>query len=131
MNRNNKTYILSVNSTKMKELGFRYDFELQDYIYKFPVYLSKKQEPLVFCKLGIDKETNKVFYNVCNIDGTLYTPFYDRYYGKSKVVEIIDKIILKEFKKLGLKEADGEWLNYIVNIFKFGEIKYIYFHLYE
>lgn len=104
MKRNNKTYILSVNSARMKELGFKYDFELQDYIYKFPIYLSKKKEPLVFCKLGIDEETKRVFFNICNVDGTLYTPFYNREYGKSKVVEVIDKNIKKEFKKLGVEE---------------------------
>ena len=106
MKKNNKTYILSVNSAQMKELGFKYDYEIQDYIYKFPVYLSKKKEPepLVFCKLGIDEETKKIFFNVCNSDGTLYTPFYNREYGKSKVVEFIDKNIKKEFKKLGVEE---------------------------
>ena len=102
MKRNNRTYILNINSTQMKELGFKYDFELQDYIYKFPVYKSKKNEPLVFCKLGIDEETKRVFFNICNVDGTLYTPFYNREYGKSKVVEVIDKNIKKEFKKLGV-----------------------------
>ena len=102
---NNKTYILSATHSQMKELGFKYDYEIQDYIYKFPVYKSKKHEPLVFCKLGVDEEIKRVFYNVCNSDGTLYTPFYDRYYGKSDVVKVIDKNILKEFRKLGIKEV--------------------------
>ena len=104
MKKHNKSYILSINSTQMKELGFKYDFEIQDYIYKFPVYKSQKKEPLVFCKLGIDEETKQVFSNICNVDGTLYAPYYDREYGKSKVVEIIDKNIKKEFNKLGVKE---------------------------
>lgn len=102
MKKNNKSYILSVDSTQMKELGFKYDFELQDYIYKFPVYKSKKNEPLIFCKLGIDEETKRVYFNICNVDDTLYTPYYNREYGKSKVVEVIDKNIKKEFKKLGV-----------------------------
>ena len=106
MKRNNKTYILSVNSTQMKELGFRYDYIIKDYIYQFPVYKSKKNEPLVFCKLGVDEETKKVYFNVCNADGTLYNPFYDRYYGKSNVVKVIDKNIEKEFKKLGVIEIE-------------------------
>lgn len=102
MKNGNKTYILSVNSTQMKELGFKYDYELKDYIYKFPVYKSKKNEPLIFCKLGIDEETKRVYFNICNVDDTLYTPYYNREYGKSKVVEVIDKNIKKEFKKLGV-----------------------------
>ena len=102
MKNGNKSYILSVNSTQMKELGFKYDFELQDYIYKFPVYKSQKKEPLVFCKLGVDDESKRVFFNVTNKDGTLYAPYYDRQYGKSMVVEMIDKNINKEFKNLGV-----------------------------
>ena len=108
MKKNNRTYILSVNSTQMKELGFRYDYEIQDYIYKFPVYKSQKKEPLIFCKLGVDEETKQVYFNVCNVDGTLYTPFYDRYYGKSDVVKVIDKNIAREFKKLGISEVNNE-----------------------
>ena len=108
MKRNNKSYILSVNSTQMKELGFKYDFELQDYIYKFPVYKSKKNEPLVFCKLGVDEVTKQVYFNVCNTDGILYAPFYDRQYGESKVVEVIDKNITKEFQKLGIRGVTNE-----------------------
>lgn len=105
MKRNNKSYILSVNSTQMKEMGFKYDFEIQDYIYKFPVYKSKKNEPLIFCRLGVDEETKKIFYNVCNADGSLYASFYDRKYGKSRVIDVIDKNIKKEFQKLGIKEV--------------------------
>lgn len=104
MKKHNRTYILNITPEKMKELGFKYDFELQDYIYKFPVYLSKKKEPLVFCKLGIDEDTKQVYFNICNVDGTLYTPYYNRDYGKSKVVEVIDKNVSKEFKKLGVEE---------------------------
>ena len=106
MKNGNKSYILSVNSTQMKELGFRYDYIIKEYIYQFPVYKSKKNEPLVFCKLGVDEETKKVYFNVCNADGTLYNPFYDRYYGKSNVVKVIDKNIEKEFKKLGVVEIE-------------------------
>lgn len=106
MTKHNRTYILSVNSTQMKELGFRYDYEIQDYIYKFSVYKSQKKEPLVFCKLGVDEETRQIYFNVCNTDGTLYAPFYDRYYGKSDVVKIINKNITKEFKKLGVIENE-------------------------
>lgn len=101
---NNKSYILSVNSAQMKELGFRYDYEIHDYIYKFPVYKSKKKEPLIFCRLGVDEETKRVFFNICNPDNSLYTPFYNREYGKSKVVEVIDRNVQKEFRKLGVEK---------------------------
>ena len=107
MKRNNKSYILSVNSTQMKELGFKYDYIIKDYIYQFPVYKSQKKETLIVCKLGVDEETKCVFFNICDVDGTLYAPFYNRYYGKSKVVEVIDRNIEKEFKKLGVEEKNG------------------------
>ena len=113
MKRNNRTYILSVNLTQMKELGFKYDYEIQDYIYKFPVYKSKKNEPLIFCRLGVDEETKQIYFNVCNVDGTLYAAFYNRYYGKSKVIKVIDKNIKKEFKKLGVQE---KWVKRLKDI---------------
>lgn len=106
MKKNNRTYILSLNSTQMKELGFKYDYIIKDYIYQFPVYKSQKKESLIFCKLGVDEETKQVFFNICNPDSSLYTPYYNREYGKSTVVEIIDKNIKKEFKKLGVVEIE-------------------------
>lgn len=106
MKKNNKTYILSVNSTQMRGLGFKYDYIIKDYIYQFPVYKSQKKEPLVFCKLGVDEETKQVFFNVCNPDSSLYTPYYNRECGKSTVVEVIDKNIEKEFEKLGVIEIE-------------------------
>ena len=107
MKKHNKTYILSLSKQEMKDLGFKYDFEIQEYIYKFPVYKSSKNEPLIFCKLGIDEENNKVFFNVCDLSGELYTSYYNREYGKPNfVVETIDRNIEKEFKKLGVKENE-------------------------
>lgn len=31
MKKHNKSYILNLNSQEMKELGFKFDFEIQDY----------------------------------------------------------------------------------------------------
>ena len=49
----------------------------------------------------VDLEDNRCDYQVVNTsDGELYAPYYNRKYGKNKVVEELDTRIAKEFKKL-------------------------------
>ncbi len=92
-------YKLEISKKKMKELGFKYDLQLDKYIYKFPVYKNNKV-PLIFCKLGIDEETNCIWFNVYDLHDMLYAPYYNRTYGKNSVVPIIDKEIKKEINRL-------------------------------
>ena len=98
----NKTYKLNISNQDMKQKGFRYDFLLQEYAYEFPVYKYNKK-PTIVCKLGVDNDTNNIWFNVYDIKGNLYPPYYNREYGKSKVIDIIDKNITKEFRKLGIE----------------------------
>lgn len=96
-------YKLNVIKEEKKELGFRYNFDLDDFIYEFPVYKFKGRTSII-CKLGVDNETNDVWFNIYDISGYLYPAYYNRKYGKSKIVSIIDKNIEKELIKLGVKE---------------------------
>lgn len=96
-----KRYTLDLSYKQQKELGFRYDPKLNEYVYEFPVYLYKGN-PNIICKLGINEE-NEIWYQVCDIGGHTYSPYYVRCYGTNKVVQIIDKNILKQFRKLGVK----------------------------
>lgn len=102
---NKTSKFLNLSPQQMKELGFKYDFQLQDYIYEFPVY-KYKNIPSIICKLGIDEDTHKIWLNVYDANGGLYTSYYDREYGKSNIVSIIDKNIEKEIKKL--QKVGGE-----------------------
>lgn len=96
-----KRYTLDLSYKQQKEIGFRYDPKLNEYVYEFPVYLYKGK-PNIMCKLGI-KEDNEIWYQVCNTEGRTYFPFYVRSYGENRVVSIIDKNIGKQLRRLGAK----------------------------
>ena len=100
----NKTYRLHITKQEKKDLGFKYDFLLQDYVYAFPVYKYNKR-PVLICKLGVDDETSIVWFNVYDEKDELYHPYYNREYGKSDVMLIIDKNISREFRELGIIES--------------------------
>lgn len=98
-----KRYTLDLSHKQQKELGFRYDPKLDEYIYEFPVYLYKGR-PNIVCKLGIKEENNEIFYSICDTEGRTYHSYYVRDYGKSNVVSIIDRNLRKQLNKLGAKE---------------------------
>ncbi len=99
-----RQYKLDIDRNQMKKLGFRYDHDIEDYVYKFPVY-RHKEIPLIYCKLGIDDETKRVWFNVCNSDGRLYASYYNGEYGKNDIVNDIEKAIFKELNKLDIKKV--------------------------
>jgi hypothetical protein len=87
-------------------MGFRYDIDLQEYTYNFPVYKSCGKTSLI-CKLWIDEESI-VHWKVCDVRGNTYPSYYNREYGKSEIVPIIDKNISRELKKIGAERIDKE-----------------------
>lgn len=97
-------YKLDITKDAMKKLGFRYDGECDSYTYKFPVYKYNKV-PVLFCKIGIDEETNQIWFNICDNNG-LYMPYYNEEYGTNMLIPLIDERIEKEFSKLGIRKAD-------------------------
>lgn len=99
---NKQKYKVNLTKESMKELGFRYDYELGDYVLKFTVYKYGKI-PLIFCKLGIDEETNIIWHCVCDANNNLYTPYYNHEYGKNSIVPNIERKIKKKLKELGAK----------------------------
>ncbi len=96
----NKNFKLDLSNNELKDLGFKYDNSFDAYTYRFPVYKYNKA-PLIFCKIGVDEETNMVWYNVYNADGSLYSPFYNREYGVNSLLSGIEKNILIKLKELG------------------------------
>ncbi len=97
-------YKLTLTKDQMRKIGFRYDFDVDDYVYKFPVQINKGV-PLLFCKLGIFENSDDIWFNVYNADESLYHSYYDRNYGRNDIVKEIDKRILKELKKIGAKKT--------------------------
>ena len=94
------TYVLELPIENQKEIGFRYDPDIDDYAYRFPVY-KNDGEPFVYCKIWTDEGTNKVLYRVCNSNNTLYAGYYNTQYGANDINKIIDNNIVKGLKKLG------------------------------
>lgn len=98
-------YKLDIAKAKMKRIGFRYDHELDDYIYKFTVY-RYSNIPLIFCKLGVDGETQMVWFNVYDANDALYSPYYDREYGNNVIIHQIEDAISTELIKLGATKVN-------------------------
>lgn len=101
-----KDYYLELTPKQRRNLGFYYDVKLKEYVYKFPVYLYK-HKPLIFCKLGVSEDDNKIWYTVCTNSDVTYAAYYDRYFGKNLVTKEIDRRLKKKFKELGVQ---GLWL---------------------
>ncbi len=99
-------YKLTLTKDQMRKIGFRYDFDVNDYVYKFPVYINKGI-PLLFCKLGIFENSDDIWFNVYNEDESLCRSYYERNYGRNDVIKEIDKRILKELKMIGVRKQNG------------------------
>lgn len=96
-------YILNLSQKEQKDLGFKYDYILEEYIYKFPVY-KEDGTPTLFCKLFIDDYDHRVIFGVYDKNDSLYAGYYNRT-KNNELLPIIDNAIKNEFKKLGVKKA--------------------------
>lgn len=95
-------YKLDIDRNQMKKLGFRYNRSVDDYIYTFVVYKYKGTVPMIYCKLGVDEETKRVWFNVCDDNDRLYAPYYNYEYGKNSIIPDIERVISQELTKLGV-----------------------------
>lgn len=101
------------NSTieNIRNLGFRYSNSLSTdeekvYVYRFPVF-KYKRKLMLECELTIEVNTNTIFVNVYNSNHSTYAPFYNNEYGNFEpLLEIVNKNILREFKKLGVVQKN-------------------------
>jgi len=106
----NNTYIkFDITKEWLQLHGFKYNKTLscddnEVYTYRFAVY-KYTYYIVLECELSIYLDTGEVKVNVfdCNTRSR-YAPFYYMEYGKdNKVVEKINKIILKEINRLNIK----------------------------
>lgn len=99
----------NTSEDNLKKLGFRYDKltsnnEYTNYIYRFPVY-KYNSKTLLECKLTLNINTKIITVDVYQESGLIYRQFYHSEYGsKEPIIEIINNNILKEFKKLHIKQ---------------------------
>lgn len=103
------TYIISDNSQQhLFDLGFHRIFTYdEEYIYNFPI-LKYKKITVLTGKITASIEDNRIKIDVLD-RGILYSPFYNNEYGNREVImDKINKNILSEFKKLGIKRKQKE-----------------------
>lgn len=105
-----ENYILKNHTiNNLKSLGFhRYspmcDRESSYYIYRFPVNKYLRTTTLE-CELKVDSNTGNIRVDVYDMDHDLFAMFYNNYTESNKVLlSRINKIILSEYKKLGIEE---------------------------
>jgi len=90
---------------EMKGKGFRYDPKSETYTYRFPVY-KYHSRPLIFCKVGVDETTGSAWFNIYDMNDTLYAAYYGREYGVSSIIPVIEKAVAEGLEKLGIKRVD-------------------------
>ena len=98
----------------LRNHGIRYSTTLSTneesvYVYRFPVYKYKRKTTLE-CEISVEVNSNIVIVNVYNSNHSVYAPFYNDEYGNFEpLLEIINKNIMIEFKKLGVVKWSGAY----------------------
>ena len=103
---NKKFKMLSPSDGKLTKLGFRKVRNIADDIweYRFPVYKYNSKIITIEGVITVSLSTEKVLIDVYS-NGYAYVPFYNNEYGNYEpIMDIINKNILREFNKLGIKE---------------------------
>lgn len=100
-----KEYKLQKDLTIAKLKANKFSFkELNTYILTVPLYFykSSKHKKYVTVQMLICINLNESDYEFEIIDenNNMYTPYYNREYGYSKLNKILDKKIIQEFKFL-------------------------------
>ena len=100
-------YIISDNTPQhLLDIGFHRVFDYDEqYVYNFPVLKYKKITTLRG-KITVYTDSKEIKIDVFDISNhSIYAPFYNSEYKNREVImEKINKNILSEFKKLGIKK---------------------------
>lgn len=97
-----KEYVIT-DLQKLKDNGFRYDFQEKCYTYDFPVYKYKRKS-LIFCKVFAYEDDKTIRLEIVENNNNLYASYYNRKYGKNDLLGDIDIAIKREFNKLGIEQ---------------------------
>ena len=104
-------YIISDNTPQhLLDIGFHRVFDYDEqYVYNFPVLKYKKITTLRG-KITVYTDSKEIKIDVFDISNhSIYAPFYNSEYKNREVImENINKNILSEFKKLGIKRKQKE-----------------------
>lgn len=99
-------YKFEVAKDKLRKLGFRYSKTYEGYVHTFVVYKYKKIVPMIYCRITVNEETQRAWLNVCDDNDRLYAPYYNDEYGKNVMRQDIEKEIIKELNRLGIKKVN-------------------------
>lgn len=102
-------YIISDNTAgHLIDLGFKYDNDEDEYIYKFTVLRYDKMTVLRG-RIKAYTDTNEVRIDVMDNNFTPYAPFYKIECGNyGTIMNKINKAILNEFSKLKIVKRKGK-----------------------
>lgn len=118
---NNKYYIKNPTITKLKKMGFRYDFisstvDDKCYSYEFPVDDYNGHHTLM-CTFRTYMDNGETIIDLRNADGSVFSGWYqydDLIYNYLKdYLKCIENKIRNEINKLGIVESKN--VNVIVN----------------
>ena len=101
---NNKYYISYPTPYHLRQLGFHYSIDNENYSLTFPI-LRYKGRPTLLCKLVYNIVDNNLLYDIINTNNELLALYYDREYGDAReFIEKIDSIVDRRMKAMGFKK---------------------------
>lgn len=103
-NMNSNYYVPYPTPYHLRQLGFHYLIDNENYSLTFPI-LRYKGRPTLLCKLVYNIVDNKLLYDIINTNNELLALYYDRKYGNAKeFIKKIDSIVDRKMKTMGFKK---------------------------
>ena len=103
-NMNSNYYVPYPTPYHLRQLGFHYLIDNENYSLTFPI-LRYKGRPTLLCKLVYNIVDNKLLYDIINTNNELLALYYDREYGDAReFIEKIDSIVDRKMKAMGFKK---------------------------
>lgn len=101
---NSNYYVPYPTPYHLRQLGFHYLIDNENYSLTFPI-LRYKGRPTLLCKLVYNIVDNNLLYDIINTNNELLALYYDREYGDAKeFIEKIDSIVDRRMKAMGFKK---------------------------
>lgn len=103
-NMNSNYYVPYPTPYHLRQLGFHYLIDNENYSLTFPI-LRYKGRPTLLCKLVYNIVDNKLLYDIINTNNELLALYYDREYGDAReFIKKIDSIVDRKMKAMGFKK---------------------------
>lgn len=101
---NSNYYIPYPTPYHLRQLGFHYSIDNENYILTFPI-LRYNGRPTLLCKLVYNIVDNILMYDIINTNNELLALYYDREYGNAEdYIKKIDSIVNKRIRAMGFKK---------------------------